>query len=169
MTVEFLCMCLFFVLLILEYIIYSLNGETLLCKRTIDMDSVQYTRTKFIGFRPEFNLLLLPNKTRVWIKALGIKRRFRGHRGQIARKKRSKLWKEKWERNNRVYLKLLRKLPSMIVHDNNNECKLGLVNARSLRNKINQFIHYSITEDLDICFITETWLKDTDTVEIASL
>ena len=57
----------------------------------------------------------------------------------------------------------------MIVYDNNNKCKLGLVNARSLRNKINQFIHYSITEDLDICFITETWLKDTDTVEIASL
>ena len=169
MTVAFLCMCLFFVVLLLEYIIFSLNGETLLCKRTIDMDSVQYTRTKLIGFRPEFNLLLLPNKTRVWIKALGIKRRFRGHRGQIARKKRSKLWKEKWERNNRVHLKLLRKLPSMTVYDNNNECKLGLVNARSLRNKINQFIHYSITEDLDICFITETWLKDTDTVEIASV
>ena len=81
------------------YHIYSVNGETLLCKRTIDMDSVQYTRTKLIGFRPDFNLLLLPNKTRAWIKTLGIKRRFRGHRGQIARKKRSRLWKEKWERN----------------------------------------------------------------------
>jgi exonuclease III len=44
-----------------------------------------------------------------------------------------------------------------------------MVNARSLRNKTNEFLHHAITNDYDICVITETWLNNNDTAIIESL
>ena len=43
------------------------------------------------------------------------------------------------------------------------------MNTRSVRKKLNDFVHYSVTEDLDFCVITESWIKDDDLFEINSL
>ena len=44
-----------------------------------------------------------------------------------------------------------------------NKLKIGLVNARSVKNKDAILHNYMIEKDLDIMVITETWLKDSDT------
>ena len=45
-----------------------------------------------------------------------------------------------------------------------NQFTLANVNARSVRNKVSPFVDYVITSKLDICFVTETWLNDQDSV-----
>jgi exonuclease III len=43
------------------------------------------------------------------------------------------------------------------------------VNARSLKNKTEVFIDHIIENKIDICVVTETWLKDDDSVALAAL
>ncbi|KAJ8040698.1 hypothetical protein HOLleu_15069 [Holothuria leucospilota] len=78
-------------------------------------------------------------------------------------------WRSMWDHNNHVHHDVLRYLPSETRYDSNDHCCFGLVNARSLRNKCDQFLHFVMTENLDFCVIVESWLKNTDTVEIATL
>ena len=60
-------------------------------------------------------------------------------------------------------------MPSVQLYNNNHQCRFGLVNTRSIRNKTEQFLHHAVTEDLDFCIVTETWLKSSDQYELASL
>ena len=39
---------------------------------------------------------------------------------------------------------------------------LASINARSISNKINQFQHYLLEKNIDVCAVTETWLKEGD-------
>lgn len=43
------------------------------------------------------------------------------------------------------------------------------VNARSVRNKVADVVDHVVGKNIDICVVTETWLKDHDTVSIAGL
>jgi len=45
----------------------------------------------------------------------------------------------------------------------------GNVNARSLRNKSEVFIDHIISNNIDVCIVTETWVKDDDNVSLAAL
>ena len=45
-----------------------------------------------------------------------------------------------------------------------NQFTLANVNTRSVRNKVSSFVDYVIDSKLDICFVTETWLNDQDSV-----
>ena len=43
------------------------------------------------------------------------------------------------------------------------------VNARSLKNKTAEIVDHVLSNNIDVCIVTETWLKDVDTVSIAAL
>ncbi|KAK6181912.1 hypothetical protein SNE40_009690 [Patella caerulea] len=49
---------------------------------------------------------------------------------------------------------------------NNDKLKLCLLNSRSVRNKSIELNQYILDESIDILLITETWLKDNDTIVI---
>ena len=44
-----------------------------------------------------------------------------------------------------------------------------MVNARSLRNKTADFLHHALSEDYDVCVISETWLNNDDTSVVEAL
>ena len=60
-----------------------------------------------------------------------------------------------------VVSNLLSIQPSNIKHDH---LCLAHINAWSIRNKIGSFQHYLLDEKIDLCAITETWLKPDDVV-----
>ena len=135
----------------------------------VEQQKHQYSRNELYELRPAFNMMLVPCTTRDHIQQLGIKRRFRGHHGKTARAQRTVKWRASWDVNNIVHDELLRSLPCQTSYESNSHCKIGLVNTRSIRNKSPEFLHFAITEDLDFCAITETWLKDMDTFDITKL
>ena len=47
--------------------------------------------------------------------------------------------------------------------------QLALVNARSVRNKTQELLHHSVTNNIDICVVTETWLNKDDTPTVEAL
>ena len=105
----------------------------MLCNKINDMKQNQYSTSELRRLRPAFNMLTLPSCTRGRLKSLGLKRRFRGHRGRNARKLRTVRWRADKVYNNGVHHCLLRSLPAEVKYDNNIQCKLGLVNTRSIR------------------------------------
>ena len=50
-----------------------------------------------------------------------------------------------------------------------NLIRFASVNARSLKNKSAEFVDHILGNNIDICVVTETWLKDIDSVSIAAL
>ena len=60
---------------------------------------------------------------------------------------------------------IARPVPSNI----NKLIRFGNVNASSLQNKTEVFIDHVIGESIDVCVVTETWLKDNDSVTLAAL
>ena len=104
-----------------------------------------------------------------YIDSLRIRREFRGVRG----------WGWNKDKNNKLrtfnynfgihheHLRSLNKEPT--TYNNNRNIKVGLVNARSLKKKIDNFLHDFLENSYDLGFIMETWLKDNDTVEIEEL
>ena len=65
------------------------------------------------------------------------------------------------------HLRSLNKEP--MTYNKNRNIKVSLVNARSLKKKIDTFLHEFLQNSYDLRFIVETWLKDNDTVEIGEL
>lgn len=45
----------------------------------------------------------------------------------------------------------------------------ALVNAQSVKNKVEDFLDHIIDKNIDLCLVTETWLKDIDTVTFSAL
>ena len=43
------------------------------------------------------------------------------------------------------------------------------VNARSLKNKTSEIVDHVLSNNINVCIVTETWLKEADTVSIAVL
>ena len=129
----------------------------------------QYTSIMLHQLRPSLNMLSMSDSLRNFIAELGIKRRFRGHRGKKARINRTLDWKAKWSYNKQVHHHLLKSLPRETTYDRNSKSKFGVVNTRSIRNKSSEFLHYCIMEDLDFCAVTETWLTNEDALIINDL
>ena len=61
-----------------------------------------------------------------------------------------------------VYINIfLRTLPKLCIQYNKSRAlSIGLVNIRSFNNKIDQFIHHFKSLDLDVCCVTESWIKN---------
>ena len=43
------------------------------------------------------------------------------------------------------------------------------VNARSLKNRTAEIVDHVLSNNINVCIVTETWLKEADTVSIAAL
>ncbi|KAJ8037927.1 Vesicular glutamate transporter 3 [Holothuria leucospilota] len=65
------------------------------------------------------------------------------------------------------FLRTLEKAP--LEYDNNHYVVWGTMNTRSIRNKTNEVLVQLVDDDMDFCLITETWLKNEDTVTVADL
>ena len=50
-----------------------------------------------------------------------------------------------------------------------NKIRFATISARSLRNKVAVFSDYIVDQNIDVCVVTETWLKDMDTTSIAGV
>ena len=60
----------------------------------------------------------------------------------------------------------LKHLMSIETHNKNTFTKFGLINARSIRNKVDEIRSYSVDFDLDVCIVTEMWLKPNSVFEV---
>ena len=118
------------------------------------------------------DMFYLHSATQSYIIALGIREKLRQYRG--SRTRRSTVGHihtritnhERTKSNfnlkqNVVLSNLLSIQPSKERH---NYLCLAHVNAQSIRNKISSFPHYLQDEKIDICAITESWLKPDDVI-----
>ena len=123
--------------------------------------------------RTMYNMFYLCPATQTWIIALGIKRQPRQDRGSRAGRSvfghihsRITSHKEKSKSNpsgkwGAVLSNFLNIQPNMERHTH---LSLGLVNAWSIGNKIGPFQHYLQYEEINLCAVTEIWLKPDDMV-----
>ena len=118
-----------------------------------------------------YNMFYLHPATQTWIIALGIKKQLRHYRGSRAGRSvfghiHSRITSCKKRSNSNlkesvVLTNLLNIQPTMERHTH---LSLAHVNAQSVRNKIGPFQHYLQDEKIDLCAVTETWLKPDDMV-----
>ena len=57
---------------------------------------------------------------------------------------------------------VLRSLPKVTPNYQRNILKFAMVNAQSLRNKVEDFTHSVISSSYDVCLVSETWLRKND-------
>ena len=126
----------------------TLNTTT--CQRVI-----RYSAQELFDLKSKFNKTALSKNDIERISSLGIKRNFRWTRGR--RKIRPKVY----QYNHGVHKHFLRTLPKLCIQYNKSRAlSIGLVNIRSFNNKIDQFIHHFKSLDLDVCCVTESWIKN---------
>ena len=106
-----------------------------------------------INLRQQFYRHRLDDKTIERIKELGLKRKFRGSRGGRNKPR-------PWSSNKGFHQHLLRTLPKCdITKWNDTPIKMLLINIQSMKGKIDALLHHITLNDIDICLITETWIK----------
>ena len=124
---------------------------------SVSQHTIRYTVSELLALKSRFKNISENNLDT--ITTLGIKRTVIGVRGKRRLRPRVR------DYNNGVHQELLRCLPKSCVQ----LCPvrpviLGLVNTRSINNKVNQLIHQFKCLNLDICCITESWVKDCQNV-----
>ena len=117
------------------------------------------------------NIFYLHPATQAWIIALGIRKQPRQYSGSRAGRSafgciHSRITSLEKKSNSNVkwsavLTNLLKIQPTMERHTH---LSLAHVNAWSIRNKIGPFQHYLLDEDINLCAVTETWLKPYDMV-----
>ena len=101
-----------------------------------------------------------------------------GSQYRISRHTRKKLfahhiWKprtaiHRYDSNKGVHPKLLKSLrKSNIFHSDSPGLHLAAVNTCSIRNKTDDFMNHIIESDYDVCFLTETWLQESNPIDNA--
>ena len=123
--------------------------------------------------RKMYNMFYLHPATWTWITALGIKRQPRQYRGSRAgRSVFDHIYsgitscEEKSKSNSNmkwsvVLTNLLNIQPTMVRHIHLSSAH---VSAQSIGDKIGPFEHYLQDKEIDLCAVTETWLKPDDLV-----
>ena len=72
-----------------------------------------------------------------------------------------------WSSNNGVHQHLLQTLPKCnITKWNHTPIKMLLINIQSIKSKIDALVHHITLHDIDICFITETWIHTDQDLQI---
>ena len=113
-----------------------------------------------LNLRQQFYRNRLDDKTIERIKELGLKRRFRGSRGGRNKTR-------AWSSNMRVHQHLLQTLPKCdITKWNDTPIRRLLINMQSMKGKIDTLLHHITLNDIDICLITETWIKTDHDLQI---
>ena len=121
-----------------------------------DACSIRYSAASLKSIRDKSSKVLLAVDTFQLINDIGIRRPFRGTRG-------GRKGLPCHQRRRGVCLNNLRVLPRAetgYIHDSN--ISVATINLKSIRNKADEFLHHVITNDYDICTVTETWLTQCD-------
>ena len=71
--------------------------------------------------------------------------------------------------NNLVHIKTSKFNVSKQTQGTPDMLRFAVINARSLKNKTAVFADHIIEQNIDVCVVTETWLKDKDTASIADI
>ena len=113
-----------------------------------------------------YNMFYLHLATQTWIIALGIKKQPRHYRGSRAGRSafghihsRITSHEKKSNPNLKWSVVLTNLLNIQLTKERHTHLSLVHVNAWSIRNKIGPFQHYLQDEKIDLCAVTETWLK----------
>ena len=149
----YLYMTFYWILLVQLYTGKSNNSGMTDKTRSVGQHTMRYTVSELLALKSRFKNISENNLDT--ITTLGIKRTLRGVRGKRRLRPRVR------DYNNGVHQGLLRCLPKSCVQ----LCParpviLGLVNTRSINNKVDQLIHQFKCLNLDMCCITESWVKD---------
>lgn len=134
--------------------------------RPVIRDRLAYTSTELVrigdNIQHDRRYHILDSAACVNIRELRLnKRRKRGKRAGQQRKQKQQLASDRKEgkvnHNNLIQIQTT-ELPSQ--HEN--KVKLLTINARSVKNKDELIKNHLIDDNVDICVISETWLKDSD-------
>ena len=151
--------------------VHYINKNTTMC--------TLYSRSYLLSFQNK-QLPKLSSCTYTLLSELGIKKPFRGLRAGSKIQRNIKVITGSVHQHdyhnspqkgtvfsNLVQIPLQKASSNQI--SNTKELCLGLVNARSVRNKTSVITDYVTENDLDLCLLTETWLTNLDNVHRASL
>ena len=130
--------------------------------KTVSKICLPYTLSyqHIINLRQQFYKQRLDDKTLERIKELGLKRKFRASRGG-----RNKV--RTWSSNKGVHQHLLQTLPKCnITKWNDTPIRMLLINIQSIKSKTDALLHHITINDIDICFITETWIQTDQNLQI---
>ena len=124
--------------------------------------NIQYSKLNLMGLKKLLNCTI---STEVYntINDLGIKKQFRGVR---AGRKRNKAWDVNEGSHLENITCLRRTLNDYTIQKN---ICFDTLNTRSIRNKMDQFLHHLVENNYDICTLTETWIMDNDDICRAQL
>ena len=155
----YLYMTFYWILLVqlFEYTGKSNNSGVTDKTSIVGQHTIRYTVSELLALKSRFKNISENNLDTVT--TLGINRTFRGVRGKRRLRPRVR------DYNNGVHQELLRCFPKSCVQ----LCPvrpviLGLVNTRSINNKVDQLIHQFRCPNLDICCIMKSWVKDCQNV-----
>ncbi|KAK6168846.1 hypothetical protein SNE40_020018 [Patella caerulea] len=115
------------------------------CIETNHAERISYTASELYSLRPGFKSSSLSGTDLNRIPIFGIQRCYRGNRGKQFSARRTAGWKASWDKNKGIHFDLLRSLRPETLYDNNHHCRFGLVNARPIRNKTDQFVHHVVS------------------------
>ena len=124
----------------------------------IDGKHCSYSRDKLINLRLGFNMRLLNTEQVTKINEYGLKWKFRW----VIGKAKDRI-KSQWDVKKGINFDNIKQIkPRDIYYKNDNWVKISICNPRSINGKEDVILHYCILEDLDFCFLKETWVKDED-------
>ena len=122
----------------------------------IDGKHCSYSRKQLINLRHGFNMRLLNTEQVTKINEYCLKQKFRW------RGKAKDRIKRQWDTNKGINFDIKQIRPGDTYYKNVNWVKIAIWNPWSINWKEDIVLHHCILEDLDFCFLTETWVKDED-------
>ena len=135
------------------------------------LTSRQRSHSELLKLRPKFPMTGLGESTCACIKKLGIKR-FRGYCNKRKLNEQTNKTMRRRDQNQDVHLQFLKELNKVFLPKGTNSqqyIKIGIANVRSARGKTEEILHNVIEENLDLTFLSETWIDNDDDITKAKL
>ena len=143
-------------LLFLYTILYFLSFILELCQNAKCQNEktvIKYSKAESLDLKPKAHAARMDTGISNHIKNLRIKHNFRGKRG-------GQTCQRTWDNNKGICQNLLRPLKrSNKTSWNLTKLNMALTKIQSIKPKLDMLIHHMQLNNLDICFITGTWIQ----------
>ena len=130
--------------------------------KTSDVQPIEYTRSALLNLNSSSHLLQRQVRKNLFKNGLWQPSSERTNKVPETANFQAPLLNDSYKANGPVNHHLLRSLPKAAPVHKCNILKCAVVNAQSLRNKIEDFTHNVTMAGYDICIISETWLRKND-------
>ena len=150
-----------------QFYLYILSLSTVLCivslilelcrnGKTLDRpkNRINYTKTQLLDLKSRAHTTRISTEICEHITNLHIKRSFRRKRGG------KRLRRRTWDQNRGIHHNLLRPMEQSDNFKNPSKLNMALVNIQSLKPKLDMLIHHMQISNMDMVFVTETWIED---------